>query len=365
MQELKLIGVEDKDLILAADDGATYRLTITPTIVSAVRPPAPPVHSRKKDSASPRELQALLRSGLTAEQVAEQTGVVLEDIRRFEAPIAAELAYMIDTARDLPLRLTSSGTGDDGSSFGEIIDSRLHTRNVSDAQWSSWKEETFWVIQVEFTSGGAHLDARWSFEPKRHVLTPLNDDARSISAEEAPIPSRATRLRAIPSGEKRDVPPIYDRELDEGALEDTDTPAVDDDQLAVASVTPISRKQAPEAHPGDVIETSDLLDALRQRRGERQPAATEPEELTPVPPVTIDPELAHAHSADPYQPEIPTDPSPELDVFPQAPDPVRETTPRLKPVHAQPPMKTRGNRPSMPSWDEIVFGSRGNSDETH
>lgn len=342
MQELKLIGVEDRELILAADDGATYRLAITPTIEAAVRPPVT-VPTRPRNSPGPREIQALLRSGLSVAQVAEQTGVNTDDVGRFEAPIAAELAYMIDSARDVALRLTGAGSSDEGSSFGEIIDSRLATREVDDARWSSWKEETDWVIQLEFTSGGAGIDARWSFDPKRRVLSPINDDARSISSEEAPMPSRATRLRAIPThGDGgRPVPSIYDRELDEGALFTTVDEPVD---TAVATVTSLTERR--EAAPSDVVHTTDLLDALRQRRGERQPA--------PAAPVDHADHADHAERSDKDHVVPPTTPQAEPAPTPDAPP---------EPAPAPAPAKNRTHRSTMPSWDEIVFGSKGSGDD--
>lgn len=339
MQELKLIGVEDRELILAADDGATYRLAITPTIEAAVRPPVA-VPTKPRNSPGPREIQALLRSGLSVAQVAEQTGVNSDDVGRFEAPIAAELAYMIDSARDVALRLTGAGSSDEGSSFGEIIDSRLATREVDDAHWSSWKEETDWVIQLEFTSGGAGIDARWSFDPKRRVLSPINDDARSISSEEAPMPSRATRLRAIPThGDgDRPLPSIYDRELDEGALFTTVDEPVDKTVATVATVTSLTERR--EAVPSDVVHTTDLLDALRQRRGERQPSPATPAD--------------HADNSEKSGKDPVTPPD-----APQAqPVPTPDTS-------AEPsPAKNRTHRSTMPSWDEIVFGSKGSGDDT-
>ncbi len=374
MQELKLIGVEDRELILAADDGATFRLQITAMVEAAVRPPVTPSH-KSRNSPSPRELQALLRSGLSVEQVAEQTGVSIDDIRRFEAPIAAELAYMIDNARDVALRLSGSGSSDEGSSFGEIIDSRLASREVTDATWSSWKEDAGWIIQLEFTSGGAHLDARWSFDPKRKSLMPTNDDARSISSEESSVPTRAVRLRAIPNHEEQQpsAPAIYDRELDTGALFDgaEDSP-FEAAPTGVATVTPLGSRRDDAGEIGDVVETADLLDALRQRRGERQPATSDPSE---------DSEYDFAFTAEsldgdveapeePQQGFIPTivpgasAQSPEPAPSPFAPPADGTSTPDGRSDSPASHGKQRTNRPSMPSWDEIVFGSRGSSDDS-
>lgn len=350
MQELKLIGVEDRELILAADDGATFRLPITAAIESAVRPPAGAA-GRSRQNTSPRELQALLRSGLSVEQVADQTGAPVDDVRRFEAPIAAELAYMIDNARDVALRLTGAGTSDDGSSFGEIIDSRLANREVTDASWSSWKEDTGWVIQLEFTSGGAPLDARWSFDPKRRLLSPINEDARSISSEEPPVPARAVRLRAIPSADSApETPAIYDREQDPALFDSADAAAEASTTAAptIATVTPLSAKRDERPHATDVVETQDLLEALRQRRGERQPLPTEP---TPeADDDAYEPEfLGGGVTEKPADPAIAAAPS----VAPEKPDEEPAAQPR-----------TRSNRTAMPSWDEIVFGSRSNTDDS-
>lgn len=338
MQELKLIGVEDRDLILAGDDGATYRLVITPTLESAVR--APRATPRPHSSVSPREVQALLRSGLTVEQVAEQLDADLEDVRRFEAPITAELQYMVDAARDVALRLPDANGADAGSSFGEIMDARLADRHAEAVQWSSWKDEHDWYIQLEYVSGGVNVDARWVFDAKLHTLSPANDDARSISSEDGTLPTRATRLRAVlPADATQPAQPtIYDVTLDEGDLSDEsdEAPASADPELPIATVTSLESRRPGSAAPAasdldHSTTTEDLLQALRQHRGERQPAPVEPEVVEQAP-------VRHTESS--------SGPSESSSPVEQPPTPAR----------------SRNSRPAMPSWDEIVFGSKGSND---
>ena len=54
---------------------------------------------------APREIQAQIRAGLTAEDVARVTGASLEYIRRFEGPVIAEREYVVESALNVPVHM--------------------------------------------------------------------------------------------------------------------------------------------------------------------------------------------------------------------------------------------------------------------
>ncbi|MDO9590752.1 MAG: septation protein SepH, partial [Microcella sp.] len=137
MDELAVIGVENGALIVVSADGERFRVPITEALHTALRQnrPAVPVAHR----VGPREVQALIRSGLSATDVSENTGEPLEYIRRFEGPVLAEREYVITAARSV-----SVSTGDDGDSatlFGTVIDARLDELNARSVRWTSRKRD--------------------------------------------------------------------------------------------------------------------------------------------------------------------------------------------------------------------------------
>ena len=102
-------------------------------------------------------------------------------------------------------------------------------------------------------------------------------------------------------------------------------------------------KRAPDA-PVTSSETADLLEALRRRRGQREPLpgpseAREPEPRTPSAPVALFDALEPGYVAEESEVEREAERAPAV---PSAPESGR---------------RAKG-RPSMPSWDEIVFGAR-------
>ena len=111
MQDLRVIGVESGALVVAADGGAEYRLPVTPSLRSQLRAAAPdstPVERK----APPREIQSLIRSGLSPEQAAERTGADLAYVRRFEGPVLAERSHALRTALGVAVTVAVTVTVD-------------------------------------------------------------------------------------------------------------------------------------------------------------------------------------------------------------------------------------------------------------
>jgi hypothetical protein len=82
MQDLKVVGVENGALVVVGDGGERYRIVIDEMLQTRLRQIRPePVNGPK---VSPREIQAHIRSGLSAAEVAELTGAALGYVERFE-----------------------------------------------------------------------------------------------------------------------------------------------------------------------------------------------------------------------------------------------------------------------------------------
>ncbi|RUR00763.1 septation protein SepH [Labedella endophytica] len=347
MQDLKVVGVEDGALVAATENGERYRIVIDEVLHSYVRPPR--LEQNTGPRISPKDIQAHIRSGLSAEEVAELTGATLDYVRRFERPVLAEREHIVGQALSVPVIAPVEAADGEEATFGAAIRARLDSLSASGERWTSWKDaEDGWIVKVSFTSGEVDHDARWTFEPKRQTLSPQNSEAMTLSRQGEMPNGLIPRLRAVePDGNAHHD----DSRFDSGAFA-VERPSGDDDLVAVLEPLAFGRNQtsskaaaAAAVNRGDdaqgaaSTQTADLLEALRKRRGEREPADYRGTQ-TPATSTPSSPEPAQLF-------DIPID---------SAGDKPAEEPPLTK----APP--TRKGRTSMPSWDEIVFGARTEDD---
>ncbi|WP_430646320.1 septation protein SepH [Agromyces sp. GXS1127] len=390
MQELKVIGVESGALIAASDDGARFRIEVDEVLQSRIRQAVPETHTGPK--LSPREVQAHIRSGLSAEEVAELTGASVEYIRRFEGPVIAEREHMVTSALAVPTH-AEVAEGDEPTSFGTMVRERLAGLGAHGERWASWKdEERGWMVKLEFTADGIDHDARWSFEPRKQALHPQNADATTLSKQGEVRGGMIPRLRAVSSSSPADEASRFDSgaftfDANDTADDDTApqpelslsrsapapapsgsspspsaTTASSATSASSAAVARAAIKRADEPAP-PTGETADLLEALRRRRGEREvgPAA---ERLTPAP---IAPSAPATPAARPASEGSTADGHADADAPTDDDDEVQQRAGAAARAlwggkSGQAASRQKKGRAAMPSWDEIVFGARSDDD---
>jgi Protein of unknown function (DUF3071) len=369
MDDLALVGVHDDGdhLLLAGPNGQKFRLRVDDSLRAAVRSDRVRLSQLQLESEGrlrPKEIQARIRAGETAEQVAAAAGVTLAHVQRYEGPVLAEREYVAEQARGVSVRRH----GNSDESLGALVSDRLTQRQVdpSDVTWDAWRtEDGSWTITLDFVAGEKSRRARWSFNPALRHVTAQDDEARWLTEDEpeaasAPATSGAGPRRLTPVRETPNREHVFDVEAS-GAVR-----AVAQDPPAV-----------------------DLLDTLRERRGRRSRPLTEEEERAGAPdPVreAIDSLLSRAEALGEPPPAHPARSRPhdardgEVLVLPdvgQLDLDVAELQPALDRAghsvsdadHGEPdddgsgPAGRRsGNRKqrraSVPSWDDIVFGQR-------
>lgn len=371
-QELRLIGLHDDGdhLVLAGSRGEKYRLVISDELRAAVRRDRPRLEQLKSQSAnvlSPREIQARVRSGFTAQEIADSAGITIEQVRRYEGPVLAERQFIAQQA-------ASSRIGRDASSpsLGDLVTDRLAARgvNTEELDWDAARPDGHgWIISVAFKVGGQDRMARWTFDPPARSLHALEDEARWLSETEIvdePVPQR--HLSSVRSS-------VFDLEAD-GSIR----PVLDAVDL---NERPLTAPADELPTPTDRDSTAALLDDLRGRRGVRQqfePGDNEaffegfgPQVRFSTPEIA-DPrgleEVPGAHANDTADNPLDTrvyslpatrtaldEPAPALTVVPTAPPTADATTP----ASTEDKTRTRPNRRTrskVPSWDEIVFGGK-------
>jgi hypothetical protein len=364
MQDLKVIGVENGALLAASEEGDRFRIPIDAVLQSRLRQTQ--TDSSVRPKLSPREVQAHIRAGMSAEDVSAVTGASLDFVRRFEGPVVAEREYIVSSALSVPVHAgIEPEQPDEPANFGSVIRERLASLGASNERWASWKEPgAGWIVKLAFTADDIDHDARWGFEPKKNALSPIGSEAVALSQQGELKGALIPRLRAV--GAETSLADVS--RFDSGAFTFKESLADDilNDTAPLHDVVPYSRptgttdavskaaiKRAAEPAQS-MSETADLLESLRRRRGEREASAG----------------AANTTAADPVEkPAADTDNRPvdesvaEADTAPVAPTPTRNVW-ASQAATGQPRAAQTGRRgrASMPSWDEIVFGARTDDD---
>lgn len=341
MENVTIVGTEAGLLVLATESGERFALPIDDVlhreIRRATRQSEP---TAQRLAASPRDIQAQIRAGLTATEVADLLGIGVDDVVRFEGPVLAEREHVIGQALAVPVLIGSDVEPDAQPTFGTAIRAKLSEVEASSERWASWKDDSGWIIKLEFTANEVDHDARWSFDPRRSALAPLNADATQLSRQGSLPDGLIPRLRAV-EAERQASPYKDDSRFDSGAfgprLLPTPESEIDDSiapERSTAAVQDAAIKRAPESATTSP-ETADLLEALRRRRGQRETAPILDQQ---------DDESAEQN------------PIALFDAFDTAPVENDEPEPAPEPTNEGNGRRRRRN--AMPSWDEIVFGAR-------
>jgi hypothetical protein len=250
MRDLRLIGVHEdgQHLLLSDSDGERYRVGLDEQLrVAARRDRARfgQLQIELDGGMRPREVQALIRAGLSAEEVADRAGWTVEKVRRYEGPILAEREHVAGLAQGVRLR-GSAGSSGGATTLAARVAQRLSGCGVdpATAEWDSARgERGDWTVLVTFPAGGRERQARWSFDVRARTVVAADDEARWLSEEDSGGTLPAPHLVTAPPRPNT----VYDVEA-EGGL----------------SATTHARPGQPGAD-----EPLDLMSAMRERAAHR------------------------------------------------------------------------------------------------
>lgn len=388
---------ENDSLIFSNDAGEFFSIAADEQLLSEVRNAVRATTDTQK--VNPRILQALIRAGKTREEIVATTGAEIIDIERYEGPVIAEREFMLTRAHQVRVKTTSSEQAE--QQFGSVIAERLIALNALNIKWLSWRdEEAGWMITLEFDENSTARKAVWSFDHKKMMLTPLTPDAVNLSRQTEPGDSLIPKLRAVDdlvSNERFDSGAFTRGTLDQ-QVDSTETqndamrnPSLKTDEISGETVQAMSpAKEAAyrsghpstgsipiihntdefmrrreieeraistaEEEPQDLGETADLLDALRRRRNERDrsESTTADNADSDEPPAPI---LLHQETSVEFIAESSDEPKHSSQSDPSDMTEIDDSAPQTQ------TKKPRG-RTSIPSWDDILFGTRGDNDNT-
>ncbi|GHD28342.1 hypothetical protein GCM10007147_28160 [Nocardiopsis kunsanensis] len=221
MHELRLVAVsEDSTYLVLADTGRGTRFTlpVDDRLRAAVRGQFSRLGQYEievENPLRPKEIQARIRSGETAEALSEISGIPIERVRWFEGPVLQEREYIAQQAQNATVLAQEDAAP--GSSLEELVTKRIgaHQLETGDAEWDSWKrEDRTWQIKLVYLHQGEERIAHWLYEPRHNSVTPSDEEAARFSSPgpfEAPqtpsanvtpfVPRRNEPAPEVPGGE--------------------------------------------------------------------------------------------------------------------------------------------------------------------
>ncbi|WP_269856577.1 septation protein SepH [Streptomyces sp. RPT161] len=349
MPDLRVVAVSNDGtrLVLKAADNTEYTLPIDERLRAAVRNDRArlgQIEIEVESHLRPRDIQARIRAGASAEEVAQLAGIPVERVRRFEGPVLAERAFMAERARKTPVRRQGESTG---PQLGEAVAERLLLRGAEkdSAQWDSWRrDDGTWEVLLVYRVAGEPHSATWTYDPPRRLVQAVDDEARALIGEtvpEQPEPSFpfVPRIARLPR----------DRPLDRG------TPRID----RVDRVERADRAEQSEERPEDGKDSlTSLLEAVPSFRGDMVVPSTSTGSET-ASATEPDDEPAEVEEAPPAPAASAGAGSAYADVLmPRSVAGHRERLVGTTDRQAEADGVRPGRRATVPSWDEIVFGSR-------
>ncbi|MDR2620514.1 MAG: DUF3071 domain-containing protein [Propionibacteriaceae bacterium] len=348
---------------------------------------------------TPREIQARIRAGEPLYEVAHQAGVPPERIDAFAAPVLAERANAARQAQSALVR--RGGEPVLHRTLGSMVADRLTTRGI-DPDLVAWDAtrglERLWDIRAVYLSGSASHEAMFRFDPKGRFSVAANEDARWLIGEETtshgPQPGRGAptarfrgaspdeneptldlkhgQLGTLPpnwASSKRSPKPNTNGAVDyfPAGLTRVDgvyelSPTADGDALydMLSSMSEDSVKiytgLLSDEHP---TPAADLFNLIEDTIAVMTEEFSEP--ITPNPAPTSASTPAPEAAVTAVAPPSPQPPLiPAVAPTPEPPEPVMAVSaPEPAPVSEpeQTPKRKSRKRASVPTWDEIMFGS--------
>lgn len=344
MRQLRLVGIHENgsSLQVSSDDGMSFELPVDDALRSAMaeiaRARAPRNREQPSDH-SPREIQARVRAGASAYDLAIEWDVPIEQILKYEGPVLAERAHIAELARRVEVSGPQTDAeyrevfGEEPADLGAMVTHRLGQLGIDaeNVEWDSWKDpEGQWMVTAKFSNQlhepnveplsedgqpAEHNVAKWSFHPQRRTLRNLNRWAQTLSEQAAPeYFSTVTPVAVAP---------------------EKDTP---------------STEGADEA--GNSEELIDLLNARRGQRSGKDDDADE--KLNEI----IERNLNKYNQDEdaegiPHLPQTISTRTSQLTVVPREAEPAKEKLSEEEEANQR-----KSKRSSVPSWDDIMFGRR-------
>jgi hypothetical protein len=249
---MHLLGLSEDGafVLLTGPESGTVRLPVDDRLRAAVLGDSARlqrIEAKTESALSPREIQARLRAGASADAVAAAAGVPVDRIRRFAGPVLAERQHVVEAARVAPPGPAGGGV----PPLGEFTDGYLERLGVEpdSVAWDAWRlEDGSWAVELAYKLGGRDWAARWRYDAvSQHVAVADAAAAAIVAGEEMPATAegRSTGLSLVPE-------PVRDRNPDEAVvLPEEPLPAVSGEPMAEPAPAPVPSRAQRRRGPTD------------------------------------------------------------------------------------------------------------------
>jgi hypothetical protein len=212
MRELTFVGLSDDRLLLSAVDGQEYTVEIDERLATAVRRDRAKLGQLEvaAEGLRPRDIQARIRAGATAEQVAADGGTPVERVRRYEGPVLQERSWIAERAQTVELRRPGHPI-----TLGDLVASKLAAAGVEpdDANWdASRRDDGKWTLVLTYPERGGAVVATWTYDHANRTVTTVDEAARRLSDDVEEDRPRLVGLRSAPEPEVIEIAPVVEVE---------------------------------------------------------------------------------------------------------------------------------------------------------
>lgn len=396
MDRLTFVGVQDdgEHLVLeSADDGHRYQVRIDNALRNAVvkaRRAQTPRGLSGRGEYGPRDIQTRFRQGASVDEIVAESGWKPERVRRYEWPILAERAHIVTAAQNVTVRQLGHRSPGRRSLHDQVVAVREDWNFAEgDAQWNSWqREDGQWnvTVSVDYSQAalaqipsGADFPARFVYNPANQTVTAGNAVAEFLFGKNSAHPEpdswetagEADDESLEPLNDATDPLEVSGDEAGREVIDPVDGPDLTADSpaentpAAEEGAAPADATEAPEVEEApEIVEapgrrdhlravsdestsTEALLDELEARRGTR--AGSDPDSDRRVADLTE--ELPRTEPEAENTEDEAGEPTLDIEGMDEH---QRENSGSSKTGTS----RSRGNRPSIPSWDDIVFGQQ-------
>ncbi|MFC0580877.1 septation protein SepH [Micrococcoides hystricis] len=223
MQQLKLVGPQDghTNLILEAPDGTQFLLPADAELLTAAQqaqvPPPPPAKVPTEhipEELTPRQIQTRIREGASVDDLVYASNMGEQAILRYAQPVLDERAYMVQLAQrvqvadEQPDAHRYPSYHSEPATLLDMLNYQLRSLQIplDSVQWDAWRDpHGTWQIKASFDRPSQSYlfadeepEARWYFEPAAKQLENANQWARVLSEDEPlDTPVAGHRLSAV------------------------------------------------------------------------------------------------------------------------------------------------------------------------
>jgi hypothetical protein len=196
MRPVRFVALSEdgQAMVLADEVGHLLSLPIDERISSMLRPDRPTVRPEafatdEPPQLAPRDIQARIRSGESAEDVARIAGVPVDRVLRYAGPVLQERAMLAQQARRTRLR-----DSERGATLAEVVDARLsqHGVELEKIAWDAYRrDDGTWRIVATWPSGRANATAVWEMDKSRQSIAPHDEMAQCLCGGPSETPRGA------------------------------------------------------------------------------------------------------------------------------------------------------------------------------